>query len=99
MSQGFHPRGGSGRPRHPTPYADFFDGLSPSVLDVNRASRGLAQLLRRRAESADIDLRVDEQGFDPEFLPRLFDEAIAAAQAMKEAAELYSRRRGAVDQW
>ena len=34
-----------------------------------------------------------------ELLPALCDEVIAAAQAMKDAAELYSKRRGAVDQW
>jgi hypothetical protein len=100
MSQRYH-RSGSprARPAHPTPYTDFFDGLGPGVKDLNRVSRGLHDVLRRRAESADIDLKVDGQAFDPEFLPALCDEVIAAAQAMKEAAVLYSKRRGAVDQW
>jgi hypothetical protein len=46
-----------------------------------------------------VDLRVDQRGFDPAFLPALMDEVIAAAQAMKDAAVLYSQRRGRVDQW
>jgi hypothetical protein len=99
MSQRFHRAGGAPRPPHPTPYADFFDGLGPGVKDVNRVSRGLLQLLRRRAESADIDLRVEQREFDPAFLPSLLDEVIAAAEEMKQAAVLYSKRRGAVDQW
>ena len=99
MSQGYHRPTGAGRPQHPTPYGDFFDGLGPGIKDLNRASRGLHQLLRRRAESADIDLKVEERAFDPAFLPSLLDEIIEAAQAMKEAAVLYSNRRGAVDQW
>lgn len=99
MSQRFGRSGAGSRPAHPTPYTDFFDGLGAGLKDVNRASRALHALLRRRAESADIDLRVDGQTFDPTFLPGLMDEVIVAAQAMKDAAELYSRRRGAVDQW
>jgi hypothetical protein len=99
MSQRFHRAGSASRPAHPTPYTDFFDGLGPNVKDVNRVSRGLLQLLRRKAESADIDLRVEHREFDPAFLPSLLDEVIAAAQEMKDAAVLYSKRRGAVDQW
>ena len=99
MSQRYYRSPGAGRPTPPGPYTDFFDGLGPSLKDVNRVSRGLHQLLRRRAESADVDLRVEKREFDPAFLPALFDEVIAAAQAMKEAAELYSRRRGRVDDW
>ncbi len=99
MSQRFGRSGPSSRPAHPTPYTDFFDGLGAGLKHVNRASQGLHTLLRRRAESADVDLRVDGQPFDPAFLPALMDEVIAAALAMKEAAELYSKRRGAVDQW
>ena len=100
MSQRYHRAGATPRaPDHPTPYTDFFDGLGPGVKDVNRVSRALHQILRRRAESADIDLKVEQQGFDPDFLPGLLDEIIEAAQAMREAAVLYSRRRGAIDQW
>lgn len=99
MSQGYHRPSGASRPAHPSPYTDFFDGLGPGVTDLNRASRGVHQLLRRRAESADIDLRVEQRAFDPDFLPALMDEVIAAAQAMKDAALLYSKRRGRVDQW
>ena len=99
MSQGYRRSSGASRPAPPGPYTDFFDGLGPAVKDVNRVSRGLHQLLRRRAESADVDLRVEGRSFDPEFLPGLMDEIIAAAQRMKEAAVLYSKRRGAVDQW
>jgi hypothetical protein len=99
MSQRFHRAGSTPRAAHPTPYADFFDGLGPDVKDVNRMSRGLLQFLRRKVESADIDLRVEQREFDPAFLPALLDEVIEAAQRMKEAAALYSKRRGAVDQW
>ena len=99
MSQGYHRPSGASRPAHPTPYADFFDGLGPGVTDLNRASRAVHQLLRRRAESADIDLRVEQREFDPDFLPALLDEVIATAQQMREAAVLYSRRRGRVDEW
>ncbi len=99
MSQRYHRASGTPRPQPTGPYTDFFDGLSPAVKDVNRVSRGLHQLLRRRAESADVDLRVERREFDPEFLPGLLDEVIAAAQAMKEAAAVYSRRRGRVDEW
>jgi hypothetical protein len=98
MSQRFR-RSGTARPAQPGPYTDFFDGLGAGVKDVNRVSRGLHQLLRRRAESADVDLRVDGGAFDPTFLPSLLDEVIAAAQAMKDAATLYSKRRGKLDQW
>lgn len=99
MSQGYRRAAGTPRPAHPGPYTDFFDGLGPGLKDVNRVSRGLHQLLRRRAESADVDLRADGREFDPAFLPALMDEVIAAAQAMKDAALVYSRRRGQVDQW
>lgn len=99
MSQGYRRTAGTPRSTHPTPYTDFFDGLGPAVTDANRVSRGLHQLLRRRAESADIDLKVEGHAFDPAFLPALMDEIIAAAQAMKDAAIVYSKRRGAVDQW
>ena len=99
MSQGYRRTTGGSRAAPPGPYTDFFDGLGPGLKDVNRMSRGLHQLLRRRAESADVDLRVEGQAFDPAFLPGLMDEVIAAAQAMKDAAVLYSKRRGAVDQW
>lgn len=99
MSQGYHRSTGASRPAPPGPYTDFFDGLGPGVKDVNRVSRGLHQLLRRRAESADVDLRVEQREFDPDFLPALLDEVIAAAQAMKDAALLYSKRRGRVDEW
>jgi hypothetical protein len=99
MSQRYHRSTGAARPTPPGPYTDFFDGLGPGLKDANRVSRGLHQLLRRRAESADVDLRVEKREFDPEFLPALLDEVIAAAQAMKDAAVIYSRRRGRVDQW
>ena len=99
MSQRYYRAPGAARPTPPGPYTDFFDGLGPALKDINRVSRGLHQLLRRRAESADVDLRVEGQTFDPAFLPALFDEVIEAAQAMKEAAVLYSRRRGRVDDW
>ena len=99
MSQGYRRPPGARHPSHPTPYADFFDGLGPAAKDVNRLSRGLHQLLRRRAESADVDLHADQQEFDPAFLPGLLDEVIAAAEAMKEAAVVYSKRRGGVGQW
>ena len=99
MSQRFFRSPAAGRATPPGPYTDFFDGLGPGLKDVNRVSRGLHQLLRRRAESADVDLRVDQRPFDPAFLPALFDEVIAAAQAMKEAAVVYSKRRGRVDEW
>jgi hypothetical protein len=99
MSQGYHRRGGTSRPFPPGPYADFFDGLGPGVRDVNRVSRALYDLLRRRAESADVDLRADGREFDPAYLPALLDEVIAAAETMKAAAEQYSRRRGRLDQW
>ena len=99
MSQGYRRSTGGSRPAPPGPYTDFFDGLGPGLKDVNRVSRGLHQLLRRRAESADVDLRVEGAEFDPAFLPGLMDEIIAAAEAMKEAAIQYSKRRGAVDQW
>ena len=98
MSQGYR-RASSQRPAPPGPYTDFFDGLGAGLKDVNRVSRGLHQLLRRRAESADVDLRAEGREFDPAFLPALMDEVIAAAQAMKDAAVLYSKRRGALDQW
>ena len=99
MSQRYHRSSGGARATPPGPYTDFFHGLGPGLKDANRVSRGLHQLLRRRAESADVDLRVEQGEFDPAFLPALFDEVIAAAQAMKEAAVLYSRRRGRVDDW
>ncbi len=99
MSQRYHRSSGTQRPTPPGPYTDFFDGLGPGLKDANRVSRGLHQLLRRRAESADVDLRVEHGTFDAAFLPALFDEVIAAAQAMKEAAIVYSRRRGRVDEW
>jgi hypothetical protein len=99
MSRGFRRSSGTPRPTPPGPYTDFFDGLGPGLKDVNRVSRGLHQLLRRQAESADVDLRVEGAAFDPTYLPALMDEVIAAAQAMKDAAVLYSKRRGAVDQW
>jgi len=99
MSQRYHRSSSGQRPAPSGPYTDFFDGLGPVVKDVNRVSRGLHQLLRRRAESADVDLRVEGREFDPAFLPALLDEVIEAAQAMKDAAVLYSKRRGAVDQW
>ena len=99
MSQRYHRSANAPRPTHPTPYTDFFDGLGPDLKDANRVSRALHQLLRRRAESADVDLKVEQQAFDPDFLPALLDEIIATAQAMKDAAMLYSKRRGAVDQW
>jgi hypothetical protein len=99
MSQRYHRSSGAQRHTPPGPYTDFFDGLGPGLKDANRVSRGLHQLLRRRAESADVDLRVERREFDPAFLPALLDEVIEAAQAMKDAAVLYSKRRGAVDQW
>jgi hypothetical protein len=99
MSQRYYRAPGTARPSPPGPYTDFFDGLGPGLKDVNRMSRGLHQLLRRRAESADVDLRVEQGAFDPAFLPALFDEVIAAAQAMKDAAVVYSKRRGRVDEW
>ena len=99
MSQRYHRSSGAQRATPPGPYTDFFDGLGPGLKDANRVSRGLHQLLRRRAESADVDLRVEGREFDPEFLPALLDEVIAAAQAMKDAAVIYSRRRGRVDEW
>ena len=99
MSQRYHRASATPGPAPLGPYTDFFDGLGPAVRDVNHVSRGLHQLLRRRAESADVDLRVDQRAFDPAFLPALMDEVIAAAQAMKDAAVLYSQRRGRVDQW
>jgi len=99
MSQRYHRSSGASRTTPSGPYTDFFDGLGPGLTDATRVSRGLHQLLRRRAESADVDLRVERQAFDPAFLPALFDEVIAAAQAMKEAAVVYSRRRGRVDEW
>jgi hypothetical protein len=98
MSQGYRRSSGTPRPAS-GPYTDFFDGIGAELKDVNRVSRGLHQLLRRRAESADVDLRVEGQAFDPAFLPSLLDEVITAAQAMKDAALVYSKRRGAVDQW
>ena len=99
MSQRYHRSSGPQRAAPPGPYADFFDGLGPALKDANRVSRGLHQLLRRRAESADVDLRVEGRAFDPAFLPALLDEVIAAAQAMKDAAVVYSKRRGRVDEW
>jgi hypothetical protein len=99
MSQSYRRAAGVPRPAEPGPYTDFFDGLGAGLKDVNRVSRGLHTLLRRRAESADVDLRVNGAPFDPAFLPALMDEVIAAAQAMKDAAELYSKRRGGLDQW
>ena len=99
MSQRYHRSSSGQRPAPAGPYTDFFDGLGPAVKDANRVSRGLHQLLRRRAESADVDLRVEGREFDPAFLPALLDEVIEAARAMREAAVLYSKRRGAVDQW
>lgn len=99
MSQGYRRPSGASRPIPPGPYADFFDGLGPATKDLNGVSRPLHQLLRRRAESADVDLRVEGREFDPAFLPRLLDEVIEAAQAMRALAETYSRRRGQVDQW
>ena len=98
MSQRYHRSSGAPRAT-PGPYTDFFDGLGPDLKDANRVIRGLHQLLRRRAESADVDLRVERREFDPAFLPALLDEVIAAAQAMRGAAVLYSKRRGRVDQW
>jgi hypothetical protein len=99
MSQRYHRASRAGRATPPGPYTDFFDGLGPGLKDANRVSRGLHQLLRRRVESADVDLRVEGREFDPAFLPALLDEVIAAAQAMKDAAVIYSRRRGRVDEW
>jgi hypothetical protein len=99
MSQRYHRSSRAPRGTPPGPYTDFFDGLGPGLKDANRVSRGLHQLLRRRAESADVDLRVEGREFDPAFLPALLDEVIAAAQAMKDAAVIYSRRRGRVDAW
>lgn len=99
MSQRYHRASSTPRPAHPTPYTDFFDGLGAGLKDADRVSRALHQLLRRRAESADVDLRAEGREFDPTFLPGLMDEVIAAAQRMKDAAVLYSKRRGAVDQW
>ena len=99
MSQRYYRPPGAQRTTPPGPYTDFFDGLGPNVKDLNRVSRALHLLLRRRAESADVDLRVEQGTFDPAFLPALLDEVIAAAQALKGAAVVYSERRGRVDEW